>query len=145
MSARAGGVMSVKASPLIALLVSFPVWAGSDDGAMQPGQWQYTMRTVVPGVPFPLGAVTQSLCLDAEEAKYGVAWAGDDKKGSCRYENWQRAGGVTSYDMVCPDNAGVSGHFEYTATGTKIAGRGVIRSGSSEIIQQWEGSRSGDC
>ncbi len=127
------------------LIACSPSFAGPNEGAVKPGKWKYTMKTVIPGVPFPLGAVTQSICLTEEEAKYGVAWVNDNEKSSCRYENWRRSGNITRYDMVCPDNKGVSGAFEYTASGTSITGKGVIKSGTSEIIQQWQGNRNGDC
>lgn len=133
--------------PLIILLLfaCSPTFAGTEEGAIKPGKWKYTMKTAIPGVPFPLGAVTQSICLTEEEAKYGVAWVSDNKKGSCRYENWRRSGDVTRYDMTCPDNKDVSGAFEYEASGTSVTGKGVIKSGASEIVQQWQGKRVGDC
>jgi hypothetical protein len=99
------------------LIACTPSFAGPEEGAVRPGKWTYTMKTVIPGVPFP----------------------------PCRYDNWQRTGNITRYDMVCPDNKDVSGTFEYTASGTSITGKGVIKSGSTEIIQQWQGSRVGDC
>ena len=75
--------------PLVACSSSL---AGQDGGAVRPGQWKYTMKTAIPGVPFPLGAVTQTICLREEDARYGVTSVHDGEKGSCRYENWKRSG-----------------------------------------------------
>lgn len=129
----------------VLLLASGAVCAQPDPGAIQPGKWTYTMKTVIPGVPFPLGAVKQTLCLSAEEARYGLAQVKDDQKGTCRYENWQRTGAVTRFDMVCPDNAAVSGAFEYTVSGGTLTGSGVIRADTTEVGLQWQGQRTGDC
>jgi hypothetical protein len=135
----------MRAFAAVLLIVCSPSIAGTDEGAVKPGKWEYTMKTAIPGVPFPLGAVTQSICLSEEEAKYGIAWVNDGEKGSCRYEQWRRSGKTTYYDMVCPENNEVSGTFEYTASGASITGRGLIKYGTSEIIQQWQGKRVGDC
>jgi hypothetical protein len=127
------------------LLVGCVAVVQAETGAMEPGRWRYTMETVIPGVPFPLGAVTQSMCLSAEDAKYGVLGVSDGRKGDCRYESWTRSAGVTRYTMVCPGNDDLSGHFEFTSDGTTTRGEGVIRSGSSEMVQRWTGERIGDC
>lgn len=127
------------------LLVSGSAHAEPAAGAVQPGKWTYTMKTHVAGVPFPLGAVRQTLCLSPEEARYGLVRVQDDQKGACRYENWRRTGTVTRYDMVCPDNAAVSGRFEYTVSGDTLTGSGVIKADTSEITLQWQGTRVGDC
>lgn len=127
------------------LLGSGSVHAELAAGAVQPGKWTYTMKTHIAGVPFSLGAVTQSLCLSAEEARYGLVRVQDDQKGACRFENWRRTGAVTRYDMVCPDNAAISGAFEYTASGGTLTGSGVIQADTSEITLQWQGTRVGDC
>jgi hypothetical protein len=103
------------------------------------------MKTLVPGVPFSLGAVRQTLCLTAEEARYGLVQVKDDQKGSCRYENWQRTGSVTRYNMACPDNPAVSGTFEYTVSGSTLTGSGVIKADTSEVTLQWQGTWEGDC
>lgn len=110
---------------------------------MKPGKWEYTMTTVVPGLPFSLPDFTRLVCLTAEDAAYGVARTENGKKGDCRFENLKRSGPATHYDMVCNQQA--SGRFEFTSTADSIEGKGVIRAGETRITQRWRGRRLGDC
>ena len=114
-------------------------------GTMLPGTWSYTMRTGVPGVPVSLPSVTTTVCLSAQDVPYAVATTGEGRKGDCRFENWQRVGLKTRYDMVCGASARHAGHFEFEATATTVVGRGRLDTGSSTLQQQWTGVRVGDC
>ena len=112
---------------------------------MTPSNWEYTMNTAVPGVPFSLPAFTTTLCLSEKDTRYGVLTTGPGRKGDCRYENLRQTGNITRYDMVCAGSAPVSGKFEFESTATTVSGRGVIDTGKSQITQTWQGKRLGDC
>lgn len=131
--------------PLSILLVITAHAAATPIGTMLPGTWSYTMRTGVPGAPVSLPSVTTKVCLSAQDVPYAVATTGEGRKGDCRFENWQRVGLKTRYDMVCGASARHAGHVEFEATATTVVGRGRLDTGSSSLQQQWTGVRVGDC
>lgn len=117
----------------------------SPTGTMQPGDWEYTMQTGIPGAPISLPSATTTVCLSADDVPYAVATTGPGRKGDCRFENWHQAGRTTRYDMVCGGSNRHTGHFEFEATATTVVGRGRIDTGSSQLTQQWTGRRVGNC
>ena len=120
--------------------------AGAASAAdMQPGKWEYTMKTVVPGVPFTTPRVTAPVCLSAEDVKYGVAWSNHGHKGDCHYRNLRQSGATTRYDMVCHGKEAVRGRFEFTSTADSVQGKGLLDTGQTQVTEEWSGKRIGDC
>ena len=128
------------------LAASTSVIAPASAAVMRPGRWLLTMSAAVDGVPFAMPAVTAPVCLDADDAHWGVDRAEVDGKGSCRFLN-RRVGddGAVRYQMQCEDRSATSGEFEFLPSPDSVTGNGVVRTGSAVIRQQWSGERTGDC
>jgi hypothetical protein len=126
------------------LVVSGSVLAGASP--MQPGQWDYSIKTEMPGVPFPMPPISYSHCLTADDVSKGSVASDPNQKGDCKTQNLKQAGSRISYDFVCTGEHPVKGHYEFDVTATTLAGTGSMDlGGGQQMTQKLSAKRKGDC
>ena len=131
------------------LLALAPGAACAADPAIQPGLWEITITTQVPGAPTPQQHTTQH-CIDKENAANMQNMAplpGADAK--CRKTDSRQSGNRYTYTMQCDQPKLVSsGEIVVTSTGyqgnmnTEINEPGT---GKMQFAQQFSARRVGDC
>jgi len=110
----------------------------------QPGMWEYSIKTEMPGMPFAMPAVTTQQCLKPEDAKQGAIYK--EEKSECKLENLKQAGNKTSYDVVCTGDHPTKAHYDFTVSAAAMEGKGTMDMGGGQsMTQNFTGKRVGDC
>src|SRR2546427_370880 len=74
----------------------------ADKPGVKPGEWSYSMKTEMPGMPFAMPAMTFKHCVTQEDADKGDAYRNSkEQQGDCKTENLKQGKGSASYDVVC--------------------------------------------
>ena len=129
---------------LAAALAAVPALAA--ESTMQAGQWEYTMKMEMPGMPVAMPATTYKHCLTQAEIDKGEQYKTGDKAGGqqeCEIKNMQHSGKGASYDIVCKD--GTTGHYDFTTSGSSMQGKGVMKVQGQEMTTSFSAKRLGDC
>jgi len=128
---------------IVALSLAASTSLHAADGA-QPGMWEYSIKTEMPGMPFAMPAVTTQQCLKPEDAKQGAIYK--EEKSECKLENLKQSGNKTSYDIVCAGDNPTKGHYDFTVAATSMQGLGTLDLGGGQTMKQnFTGKRVGDC
>jgi hypothetical protein len=111
---------------------------------MQPGNYEFTTKMEMPGMPFAMPPVTSKQCLEAEDLAQNEqyqpgAGAGED----CEVKNLKQAGGKTTFDLACKD--GTTAKAEYAVTDTGMTGKTVMNREGQAITMNVSARRVGDC
>jgi len=122
--------------------------AQADKHAMKPGQWDYNMKTEMPGLPFTPPPVSYSKCVTQEDADKGAAnqqQQMDKHHSDCKVENMKQSGGEVSYDITCAGKHPATGHYDITYSDTGMQGKGTMNAEGHTINTSFDAKRSGDC
>ena len=128
---------------LLLLIALAPSGAlASDPGAMHPGQYEYTMKMEIPGMPFPMPPTTYRSCLTQADVDKGKQYDSQQNK-DCETKNLKQSAGKASFDLVCKD--GTTGSAEYTFTSEAMSGKTVINKDGGTMTMNMSAKRTGDC
>lgn len=125
---------------LLAVLAAAPLAA--DAAGMRPGQWEYTMKMEMPGMPVAMPATTYKHCLTQADVDQGEQYK-QDGKGDCEIKNMKQSANGASYDVACKD--GTSGHYEFTTGADSMTGKGTMNTQGMAMTQSFSAKRLGDC
>lgn len=118
--------------------------AGPD---LQPGQWEMTLQTEMPGMPFPIPPVKYRTCMSPQDAVPQQEKPGED----CKLVKSQSSGNTVSWVMECRDKDAKTrseGEITYhhdTMKGTIHAHMESRQEGTMEVTQKLSGKRLGPC
>jgi len=121
-----------------ALLFVPPVWA-APPSVIQPGLWEITIKTILPG---STPTTTTQICISAEKAAHPEprkSKPADD----CQVTSLM-AGNQLKYQVQCARRHTTS-NAEFTYTGDQYEGTVTVNDGEIEIKQVHAARRIGDC
>lgn len=127
-------------APLLVLGVAVPAFA---DTTPQPGQWEYSIKMEMPGMPFSMPPVSVKQCLTEADAKSGAVYK--DQKNDCKVENLKQSAGKVSYDVSCAGEHPVKGHYDFTYTPTSLNGVGTMDMQGQSMRHTMSGKYLGPC
>jgi len=118
--------------------------AGPD---MHPGQWQMTLQTEMPGMPFPIPPMKYKICMSAQETVPQKEKPGQE----CKMVQTHTSGNTVSWVIECQDKDSHT-HSEGKITYHHDSMAGTIHSrmkskkeGTMEVNQKISGKRLGPC
>jgi hypothetical protein len=110
---------------------------------MKPGNYEYTTKMEMPGMPFAMPAMTMKHCLKQEDIDKNRQYNSEQNK-DCEVKNMKQSGSKTTFDLACKD--GTKGSAEYNVTDTGMSGKTVMRTGDGEdMTMNMTAKRLGDC
>ena len=128
----------------LAMIMSMTTLAAAE---MQPGEWEMSMKTEMPGMPFPIPAMKYKMCLTDEK----MVPQQQDSKQDCKMIENKVVGNTVSWVMECRDGQTVTrsdGKITYqreSMEGTIHATIDSKQDGSMEMNQKLSGKRLGPC
>src|SRR4051812_12531247 len=81
----------------VALLLVFSTPVLAD---LQAGNWELSVTTQVPGMPQPIGPITQTRCITEADAR-DPSRIVSPSSGSCEFSNKRDTGAEMSFDITC--------------------------------------------
>ena len=128
----------------LAFAIALP--AHADKSSVKPGEWSYSMKTEIPGMPFAMPAMTFKHCVTQEDADKGEAYRNSkEQQGDCKTENLQQGKGTASYDVVCTGRHPTTGHYDITFDDNSMKSTGTMHMEGQDMKQTMEAKRLGDC
>jgi hypothetical protein len=79
------------------LLLAFSAAAAAD---LDPGSWELSVTSQMPGMPQPIGPITHTQCVTAEDARDPSRIVGPSS-GSCEFSNQRDSGSQMTFDIAC--------------------------------------------
>jgi hypothetical protein len=129
---------------LIALAALLLPVAALAAGGMQPGNYEFTTKMEMPGMPFAMPPMTAQRCLKKEDLDKNDQYRTDNSgSGDCEVKNLKQSGGKTTFDLACKD--GTTGKAEYTVTDTGMTGKTVLTREGTPMTMNMSAKRTGDC
>jgi len=132
----------------IAVLVSFAASAHAD---VQPGNWEVSATTQVPGSDKPMTMTPVTRCVSAEDAKDPTRLLGQSAR-SCEFSNRRDTGSTLSFDVACKGQVPMkgSGSVRYGKDsfegGLDLTAEGVVIGGQALVMKsRISGRRLGPC
>src|SRR5262245_42912544 len=102
-----------------------PLAALAADGGMKPGQYAYTVKMEMPGMPFQMPPQQFQRCVTQADVDKGKQYDNQsDRNSDCEVKNLKQSGAKTTFDLACKD--GTTGTAEYSATGDGMTGKTVM-------------------
>ncbi len=135
-------IRMIFAALLAAGLVAVPAVA-AEESTMKPGEWEYSMKMEMPGMPVAMPATTYKHCLTQADLDKGDQYQAGDKNKDCELKNLQHRSDGASYDIACKD--GTTGHYDFTVTDSSMQGKGVMKVQGQEMTTNFSARRIGDC
>jgi hypothetical protein len=127
----------------LAILVLATVPAVAVAAGMKPGNYEYTTKMEMPGMPFAMPAMTMKHCLKQEDIDKNRQYNSDQNK-DCEVKNLKQAGSKTTFDLACKD--GTTGNAEYNVTDSGMTGKTVMKTGDGQnMTMNMTAKRLGDC
>ena len=111
-------------------------------GGMKPGNYEYTTKMEMPGMPFAMPAQTFQHCVTQEDVDKGKQY-NDQQNKDCETKNMKQSPGKASFDLACKD--GTTGTAEYTFTDSAMTGKTVMRKDGHDMTMNVSSRRTGDC
>ncbi len=114
---------------------------------MNPGQWQVTIKTEMPGIPVPIPPITQTHCLTEEDM---VPQKGEPGQ-NCKTVDYNVSGSKVTWRMICTGDPGeTESRGEITYSGDTFKGSAkttvdVPGQGQMTMTNQMNGKRIGSC
>ena len=90
---------------LLCMLLLVPAAARAD---IEPGNWEISSTTTVPGAPNPI-SVTQSRCLSEADARDPGRLFGAQSGAPCEFSNRKDDGSVMTFDIRCSGPPAMAG------------------------------------
>ena len=109
---------------------------------MQPGNYEFTTRMEMPGMPVAMPPMTAQHCLKAEDIAKNEQYR-TDRSEDCELKNLKQSGGRTTFDLACKD--GTTARAEYNVTDTGMTGKTVMTREGQTITMNIAAKRVGDC
>jgi hypothetical protein len=125
-------------------LASLPALA-ADHPSIKPGEYSYSMKTEMPGMPFAMPPMTFSHCVTQEDVDKGDAYLNSKEKNDCKVENLKHGKGTASYDVVCTGKRPMTGHYDVTFGGDSMTSVGTMNMDGKTIKHAMDAKRVGDC
>ena len=123
----------------LALALALPAFAG--DG-MKPGQYEYTMKMDMPGMPVAMPPQTFQRCVTQADVDQGRQF-NSDRSRDCEVKNLKQSAGKASFDIACKD--GTTGKAEYAYGGDQMTGKTVLNSQGRTMTMNLSSRRLGTC
>ena len=111
-------------------------------GGMQPGNYEFTTKMEMPGMPFAMPPMIAQHCLKAEDIAKNEQYR-TDRSEDCEVKNLKQGGGRTTFDLACKD--GTTGKAEYNVTDTGMTGKTVLNREGQAMTMNMSARRVGDC
>jgi hypothetical protein len=134
--------------PLAALLLVIAAAAVAD---VQPGNWEVTATTQVPGSDKPMTLAPTTRCVSAEDARDPARLLGQNSR-ACEFSNRRDSGSTLSFDVACKGQVPMKGsgavrygqdRFEGSLD---LAAEGVVIGGQPLVMKsRISGRRLGPC
>ena len=128
---------------MLIVAAAFTSLAATAGPGMQPGNYEYTIKMEMPGMPFAMPPQTFQRCVTQADVDQGKQYKSDERK-ECETKNMKRSANGASFDMVCKD--GSTGKASYTFSGDGMTGKTVMtmKEGQS-MTMNMSSKRAGDC
>lgn len=108
---------------------------------MQEGNWEITIQTDMPGMPFKMPAVKSTKCMTKDDMN-----PQENKNQKCKIISQKTVGNTYSWVQECPDKKGaVRSEGSITYKGTTFNGTVKINSNGTIMKQVMTGRRLGPC
>ena len=129
----------------IAVAISFVSLAVSAADGMKPGNYEYTVKMEMPGMPFAMPPQTINHCLTQADVDKGKQYQtnNDQDNGGCEIKNMKQSAGKATFDMACKD--GTTGKAEYAFTKDSMTGKTVMTREGQPMNMNMSAKRTGDC
>lgn len=131
---------------LTALMASAPLGAAGPN--MQPGLWEITTKTVVPGMPMAAPPHTFRHCYRPADIKEARDMVPKDK--TCKMDSVSQSGNAVSWAVTCNmDGSPMKGQGQITYAGQSYQGKvsmnGKMEGQDFRMSMEYSGRRVGDC
>jgi hypothetical protein len=137
--------MRIAQSLSAALLIAAACGATAEaQEQMKPGQWEYSTRMEMPGMPMALPPTVVQHCLKAEDVAAYRNFQ-PENPGACEMRNLKTSGNTVTYDMECKGEHAVSGRYEFTTTASSMQGSGTMQMQGQQMTMKLSARRLGDC
>jgi hypothetical protein len=114
------------------------------DKPMKPGQYDYTVKMEMPGMPFQMPPQNFQRCVTQADVDKGKQYDNQsDRNSDCEIKNLKQSAGKVSFDLACKD--GTTGHAEYSGTETTMSGKTVMNREGTAMTMAMTAKRVGDC
>jgi hypothetical protein len=110
--------------------------------AMKPGEYEYTVRMEMPGMPVAMPAQTSRQCVTQAEVEGGRQF-GIRQDPDCQVKNLKHGAGKASFDVACGN--GTTGRAEYTYDGNGMNGKTTMNMDGNRMVVHLSARRLGDC
>src|ERR1700741_4049729 len=137
---RPPGVLAMRTLIVVtALLLPAAAFAA---GGMKPGNYEYTTKMEMPGMPFAMPPMTAQHCLKQSDIDKNEQYR-SDRSQDCEIKNLKQTAGKTTFDMACKD--GTTGKAEYNVTADGMTGKTVLTREGQPMTMNMSAKRLGDC
>lgn len=109
---------------------------------MKPGQYDYTVKMEMPGMPFEMPPQNFQSCVKQEDVDKSKQYQ-TQRDQDCEVKNMKQSGNKVSFDVACKD--GTTGHAEYSSTETTMSGKTVMNREGTAMTMVMSAKRVGDC
>ena len=127
---------------VVAIVAVAPMRAA--DSPQKPGKWQVKMEMEIPGMPFKMPAVTQEICLTAEDVANPEKAVPKDPKQKCTISDYKVDGNTVSWSMDCPKEK-TKGTGSITYTDSSYTGVMDMTVGEQSMKMKYAGKWLGEC
>jgi hypothetical protein len=108
--------------------------------------WEVISKMLMPGLPFPLWASTDKICIEAgkegDPAKVIPKYLKDQE---CSMDGVNISGNKSSWAMSCGGASAATGIGEMTLGDAAFKGKSIMRSMGTNFTMAYEGKRVGTC
>ena len=122
-----------------ALLAPLAAVAG---GGMKPGQYEYSMKMEVPGMPVAMPGTTFQHCVTQADMDKGQQFNSQQNR-DCQLKNLKQSAGKATFDIACKD--GTTGTGEYTFGADSMTGKTTMDRQGQTMIMNLSARRTGEC
>jgi len=136
--------------PLAALLsvaLSTTVAAATSD--LQPGLWEVTTDTSMPGMPIQLPSQTVRNCYTAADLAQAQDAVRQGGYANCKVQNFREQGNTATWSIACSGEPAMRGTGTMTTTATSFSGSmdSVVNypGGAMALTNRWRAKRVGAC
>jgi hypothetical protein len=109
---------------------------------MQPGNYDYTVKMEIPGMPFAMPPQKFQHCITQDDVAKGKQYENQGNQ-DCETKNLKQSAGKASFDIACKD--GTTGSAEYTFTGDGMSGKTLMTKEGHPMTMNMSAKRAGDC
>jgi Protein of unknown function (DUF3617) len=129
---------------ILALAVSLLPAAALAAEGMKPGNYEFTTKMEMPGMPFAMPPMTAQRCLKKEDIEKNDQYRADNSgRQDCEVKNLKQSGPKTTFDLACKD--GTTGKAEYNVTDAGMTGKTVMTREGQPMTMNMSAKRLGDC